>query len=176
MMILLFAYLFLSVFVLQWSVASLMTDASISQLIDWQFNYSVEQVYALLKSYGSESREWYILIELTVNSFIPFTYGFLFGFVIIALFKKISASEQLIKSLMLVPLAALLADVLENACILLLLTNYPYKLVLVAKTANILTFSKWILIMASLTLIASGILIKGYRMVKFKLVPKSISQ
>jgi hypothetical protein len=166
----------MTVFLLQWSVASLMTDTSISQLIDWHFNYSVDQVYSLLKSYGSESREWYILIELTINTLIPFIYSSLFGFTIIRIYKKLPVKEQMIKSLILVPFAALVADVLENACIFLMLTNYPYKLILVAKIANVFTCAKWILIVASATLVLSGLAVRGFRIVRFKFVPKSISQ
>lgn len=176
LMILLFAYLFMTVFVLQWSVATLMTDASLSQMLDWQWNYSVDQVYTLLKSYGSDSREWYILIELTINSIIPFVYTFLFSFSIILICKKIPVKEQVIKSLFIVPFAALLADLFENICIILMLINYPYKLFLVAKAANIFTYAKWILTMVNVGLMVAGMLIIGFRYIRFKLAPKSISQ
>jgi hypothetical protein len=176
LMILVFAYLFMTVFALQWSVATLMTDATISQMLDWQLNYSVEQVYNLLKSYGSDSREWYILIELTINMIIPFVYAFLFSFSIILIGKKLAAKEQVIKSLFIVPFAALLADLFENICIILMLINYPYKLFLVAKAANIFTYAKWILIMANMALILAGILIIVFRYIRFKFAPRSISQ
>jgi membrane-anchored protein YejM (alkaline phosphatase superfamily) len=155
-LILLLGYLFLTLVVLQWAVTTLIKDTSLFQMIDWHLNYSVEQVYVLLKSYGSESREWYTLIELTLNSIIPFIYAFLFAFAIILVCRKLQVKEQVIKNLLLIPFAALVADLLENTCILLLLTNYPYKLTLIAKTANILTYTKWILIMINAALACNG--------------------
>jgi hypothetical protein len=176
LLILLSAYILITVVLLQWTVASLMMDAALSQLIDWQFDYSVEEVYALLKSYGSESREWYILIELTLNTIIPFIYASLFGFAIILVFKKLPVKEQLIKSILLFPLVALVADLIENICIILLLINYPYKLILIARAANIFTYTKWVLILANTALISMGALLVSFRYLRFKFVPKSISQ
>lgn len=176
LLILLLGYLFLTLVVLQWAVTTLIKDTSLFQMIDWHLNYSVEQVYVLLKSYGSESREWYALIELTLNSIIPFIYAFLFAFAIILVCRKLQVKEQVIKNLLLIPFAALVADLLENTCILLLLTNYPYKLTLIAKTANILTYTKWILIMINAALAVMGSLLISFRYIRFRFIPKSISQ
>lgn len=176
LLILLLGYLFLTLVVLQWAVTTLIKDTSLFQMIDWHLNYSVEQVYILLKSYGSESREWYTLIELTLNSIIPFIYAFLFAFAIILVCRKLQVKEQVIKNLLLIPFAALVADLLENTCILLLLTNYPYKLTLIAKTANILTYTKWILIMINAALAVMGSLLISFRYIRFRFIPKSISQ
>ncbi|WP_378410555.1 hypothetical protein [Rhodocytophaga aerolata] len=176
LMILLFAYLFMTVFLLQWSVATLMTNASLSEMLDWHLSYSVDQVYTLLKAYGSQSREWYILIELTINTLTPFIYAFLFSFSIILICNKLRVKEQVSKSVFLLPFAALLADLSENICIILMLINYPYKLAMVAKAANIFTYSKWILLMANAALIVAGIVIVGFRYIRFKVAPKSVSQ
>jgi hypothetical protein len=176
LMILLFAYLFMTVFVLQWAVATLMPDASLSRMLDWQVTYSVDQVYTLLKAYGSQGREWYILIELTINTVTPFIYAFLLSFSIILICKKLPVKEQVSKSLFMLPFAALLADLSENICIILLLINYPYKLVVVAKAASVFTCSKWILLTANVGLIVAGIGIAGFRYIRFKIAPKSISQ
>ncbi len=169
------AYLFMTCFLLQWSVAVLTTFTDSAYLLDLQFSYSVSQTYHLLKMYGSEGREWYTLILLTIDTLIPLLYACILSLSIILIYKR-HVKEQVTRMLFLVPLIALLADYAENMCIVLILMNYPYKLVLVAKAANIFTLVKWLGISAGVVIISSGLLYQIARYLRFKLITKTISR
>ena len=170
------AYVVFALISIQWVCPKLKSYSNGAEPIDLIFSYSIDQVYTLLKSYGPEGREWYTLIELTIGIIFPIIYSILLSLLIVFTYCRLMLPESFIKILFLFPILTLFIDFLENACIVFMLTNYPYKLDLAAQLASTLTNTKWIMLIISASLVIIGWLILLIRFVRFKLIVKSVSR
>jgi hypothetical protein len=170
------AYVVFAVITIQWTGPKLKSYSNGAEPIDLIFSYTIDQVYTSLKSYGPEGREWYTLIELTIGIIYPVIYSVLLSLLIVFTYIRLMLPENLIKIIFLLPIITLFIDFLENACIIFMLINYPYKLDLAAQLASTLTNTKWIMLILCVTLVLTGGLILIIRYVRFKLIVKSVSR
>ncbi|GAB3505053.1 hypothetical protein GCM10027341_36080 [Spirosoma knui] len=120
--------------------------------IDLLIGYDPAKIQQMVAAYGPEGRAIYAQGELTADIAYPFIYTLLFCLILSLLFRsRLYTSFQLIN---IVPLIALLFDLLENGCIIYLLKAYPTSSDLIASLCSVFTNLKWaaFLLVVGLTL------------------------
>lgn len=121
------------------------------QLLDLQFLATPDRVHRLVSSYGPVGRVRYRWFSLTIDMIYPLVYSlFLAGLISIL-------SPRALVRLNLVPTAALLFDVLENAGVAVLLTVYPAQPGGLARAVTVFTTCKWIAVTLSAGLVVLGV-------------------
>ena len=126
-------------------------------LIDNEFSYTPEKVYQMVTSYGPEGRPLYIASILTADLVYPIIYGLLLVEAIIYFFRKSFAQDSIFQGGIYIPLAAMVADYLENICLVILLATFPNWQEGLAQAANIFTGLKWGLLLISIALTLAGL-------------------
>jgi hypothetical protein len=173
-LILFLACLLFTGIVLPWVNGELKSISNGITEADLPFSYSTEQIYTIFKSYGSQGREWNTLMQFTIYAVYPLVNAILISLLILKVYGRLALKESFIKVLFLLPAVALLADYIENMSLVLMLVNYPYKLEMVSRLANVCTQAKWILLLMSIALTIIGFMLLLIRYIHFKFIVKSI--
>lgn len=126
--------------------------------LDLQSSYSPEKAYQFIDSYGEEGRQYYAIIELTLDVIYPLLSALMFSSLTIYLFRRVFPLHSFWQKLPLLGLVVMLVDYLENTGILVMLLNFPRRLDPVAQIANIFTVTKYALSNAELVLMLLGII------------------
>ena len=113
------------------------------QTLDTLSSYTPDKAFQLISSYGEQGRQYYAVIEVTLDLAYPFVSALLFSLITLYAFKRAFPSHDWTSYLFLVPYAILLADYLENICIVTMLLIYPQKPVLLAQISNFFTIAKF---------------------------------
>lgn len=127
------------------------------ETLDLQSSYSPERAYQLIASYGEEGRQYYTLIELTLDAIYPLLSALMFSSLTIFLFRRVFPLNSFWQKLPLLGLIVMLVDYLENTGIVVMLLSYPRRLDLVAQAANMFTVAKFGLSQLELILIVIGL-------------------
>jgi len=127
------------------------------ELLDLRLYYSAQEAFRTIESYGAEGRALYLRFLAADFVFVPiYGLGFalLFTRMALALWGR-SSSRMWIN---LLPLGIVLADFLENICLLLLLTGYPERSLFVGALAGVATLTKHVLTFSALLFLVIGCL------------------
>jgi len=127
-------------------------------LIDNEFSYTPEKAYQMITSYGAQGRPLYIAVTLTADLAYPIVYGLLLTLAMVYFFRSTFAVNSVIQGAIYIPLAGMIADYLENICLVILLATFPNWLEGLAQAANVLTGLKWGLLLTSILLVLAGII------------------
>ncbi|CCH56693.1 hypothetical protein BN8_06076 [Fibrisoma limi BUZ 3] len=114
------------------------------------FNGNPSVIEQMIAQYGAEGRAYYAQAELTADLAYPIVYTFLLCIVLSLVFRQTSASPSSLINLL--PLVVWAIDMLENACVVVLLNTYPHLSPLVVTMCLVCTNLKWI---AFFTIIAT---------------------
>ncbi len=125
--------------------------------IDLLFFYTPDTVYSMVDSYGEEGRAYYRLHELTIDVIYPIVYTLFFTFLITWLFRRGYPPASGMHKYNVVPFGAFLFDMLENICIVIMLSVHPSQPALVAWLGTIITMIKWGFAVATILLILTGL-------------------
>lgn len=128
------------------------------ETLDLQSSYSPERAYQLIDSYGEEGRQYYALIELTLDLIYPILNALMFSTLTIYLFRRVFPPDSFWQKLPLLGPIVMIVDYLENVGIVTMLLSYPRRLGVVAWTANVFTATKFFLSYLELILIVIGLL------------------
>ena len=128
------------------------------ETLDFQSSYSPERAYQLIDSYGEEGRQYYALIELTLDLIYPILNALMFSTLTIYLFRRIFPPDSFWQKLPLLGPIVMIVDYLENAGIVTMLLSYPRRLDVVAQAANVFTVAKFSLSYLEMILIVIGLL------------------
>jgi hypothetical protein len=107
--------------------------------------YNSGQVYEMLAAYGERLRSRYIWGLFTVDLIYPFYYSIFIAMIMAALLKKVASDSRTLTVFMCLPFTVLVADLIENAMLISLLSNYPEKLPLISVLVGYVTCIKWLL-------------------------------
>jgi hypothetical protein len=113
---------------------------------------SAKELADFVGAIGADSRRGNVIITLAVDSFFPLVYGAALAFSSGYLLTRLHAPAPL-RALRLIPLATVAVDYAENICMILLQGFYP-RMNAVAGPLHVLTPAKWVLVAASLVVIA----------------------
>ena len=127
-------------------------------LIDNEFSYTPETAYQMLTSYGPQGRPLYMAITLTADLAYPLVYGLLLSLAMVYFFRNTFSEDSIVQGAVYIPLAALIADYLENICLVILLAAFPNWMEGLAQAANVFTGLKWGLLLTSILLAIAGLI------------------
>lgn len=111
--------------------------------IDLQFFYTPDKAYSMIGAYGETGRTFYRTFELTGDIVYPLIYTLFFSLLLTWLFRRGFASDSRWQRLNVLPVGALFFDLLENSCIVTMLSLYPALPTPVAWLATSFTMLKW---------------------------------
>lgn len=134
--------------------------------IDLQFFYTPEQVYSMVGAYGEAGRAFYRTFELTGDIIYPIIYTLFFSLLLSWLFRRGFAGASRWQRLNVLPFGALLFDLLENSCIVTMLSIYPATPTLLAWLATSFTMVKWSFAVVTLLLLLIGAVMTLGRLVR----------
>lgn len=124
------------------------------QTLDTLSSYTPEKAFELISSYGEQGRQYYAVIELTLDLVYPLVTALMFGLIIFYTFKRAFPDHNWLLYLSLTPYAALLADYLENICIVTMLLIHPRESAPLAQISNFFTIAKFALAPLQLLFVA----------------------
>jgi hypothetical protein len=111
-------------------------------MLDYRNALNPENTYAHLTQLRAPGRSMYALVAATAKMLFPFTYALFFAGLTGFLLQKLSLARKG-RRLLLLPIFVALADLLENAGLLSMLTLYPQNPPPLARLSGLLTLLKW---------------------------------
>ena len=123
--------------------------------IDLTFGINPERTLRMVADYGPAGRAYYATTEMTFDVVYPLIYSLLFAVVLTMLYR--TAAAPVLHRIQLLPVAALLLDLLENATIVTLLNTYPGQSQPVAMVCEVVKLLKWVVAGLLLTLVLAGL-------------------
>ncbi|MAT97118.1 MAG: hypothetical protein CL608_08250 [Anaerolineaceae bacterium] len=143
-----------------WMVVTLPGLTAVSHNIeglDTMFFYTPDEAFANVAAYTAEARQAINQFHLTVDVVNPILYTAFLILLISWLFRRGFTPESKVRPLNIMPLGALLFDILENVFITIMMSAYPGQPRLVAWLATASTMAKFGFIYVSLALILVGL-------------------
>ncbi|TVQ92478.1 MAG: hypothetical protein EA393_03475 [Bacteroidetes bacterium] len=122
-------------------------------LLDLQFGFTPEFAYTVLAGYGEYGRQGIMVFTGIVDNIYPLVYGSLLAFSISRLKRKADARNSSCQFINLIPFTAVLFDFMENTGILIMIQNYPDKIIPVAWATSFAGMFKWILVVSSILIL-----------------------
>ena len=113
------------------------------QTLDTLSSYTPDKAFQLISSYGEQGRQYYAVIEVTLDLVYPLVTALMFSLIVFYTFKRAFPSHSWTLYLSLAPYIALVADYLENVCIVSMLLMYPRESALLAQISNFFTIVKF---------------------------------
>lgn len=125
------------------------------QPIDVLIGYDPARIQQMVTTYGHDGRAAYAQGELTADLAYPLIYTFLLCIILSLLYRNRSyAPFRLVNVL---PVGILFFDLLENSCIIFLLTRYPQTSATVASLCSVFTNVKWAVALVVIVLVLYGL-------------------
>jgi hypothetical protein len=150
LLLLLTASAFLSVNLLEFPASvPHMARVSGQSYLDMQGFYTAEGAYRLLQAFGPEGRRLQLRMLLTIDVALPLLAAAAGAAAITFLGRRAHLPRAWLRRLLVLPLAALAADALENAAVAGLVLAYPRRLGALASAAGVLTAGKTVLYLAT---------------------------
>lgn len=112
------------------------------QTLDTLPSYTPDKAYELISSYGEPGRQYYAVIEMTLDLLYPFVTALMFSLITLYTFKRTFPSNPSVLYLALASYAVPVADYLENTCIVVMLLTYPREIISLARISNVFTITK----------------------------------
>lgn len=132
-------------------------------LPDTLFYYDSHRLYDTLESLGTSGREAYRTFLLTFDTVFPLLYSSALALSIWVLLRKAALRSTYAAKLYLLPLFAGLFDYIENMSMLVILSNYPERLIVWPTIAGCLTSAKWLVSFISVTLLTFSAVLALWR-------------
>jgi len=148
--------IFFNAVVLPGQQAKIEANPNAAGPIDLQFFYTPEKVYGMIESYGDEIRASYRTFELTGDIAYPIVYTLFFSLALTWAFQRGFPADSNIQKYNVIPFGAWLFDLLENLCIVTMLSIYPSTPAALAWIATIFTMIKWLFTVPTVLLLLYG--------------------
>lgn len=126
--------------------------------LDLRPGYTPAEAYASLSAYGAEGRQFYLLVELTVDLLYPVVYAFVFSLTILYCLREVLPAGHILFRAALLPWVGMLADFVENAGIAWMLLNFPSQLDSVAVFTSTVTLIKWLFTFSAMAATAAALI------------------
>ncbi len=126
--------------------------------LDFQSSYTPDGAYNLISSYGQAGRQYYAVVELTLDVVYPIISALFFSLFTVYTFRRIFPLHSWLQWLPLLGFIVMGADYMENACIVTMLLSFPQRLDAVAQAGNLFTVTKFTLSYVELVLMTIGLI------------------
>ena len=111
---------------------------------DTSFIYTSSELYEIFSEYGAEGRTSYVILRLTFDMIWPIAYTAFVLSITALLLKKLNWERYVV--LLLIPLAPLFLDYIENILLSTYVLAYPKELVVFGTIASGISLLKWLMI------------------------------
>lgn len=125
--------------------------------IDLLITYTPGEAYDMIAAYGERGRQYYATITLTLDIIFPVASAGVFSLILAHLLHQAFAREDVLQRALLIPPAAMAADLLENVSIAAMLLSYPREPPAVALLASAFSTVKWTGVSAQVALVFVGL-------------------
>lgn len=125
--------------------------------LDLMFFYSPAEAFAMIEKYGADGRSLYLKIELTADLVYMLIYTLFFGLLLSWLFQRGFKPASQMQKYNVMPVGALLFDLLENVGIVTMLSMYPAQPAAMAWLTMGFGSLKWLFAVASIGLALYGL-------------------
>jgi len=136
---------------------------------DLSFVYAPSDLYRMAEEYGAAGRAAYIRARFTFDLAFPFVYGLFLISAIGWLVKKIGKTDGWLNYAPLLPVLAIIFDLIENAGAAVVVGRYPLFSPFAAGAAAVATPIKWICVGGSFLLLLVLLLFLFIRRIKRKM-------
>jgi hypothetical protein len=116
--------------------------------------YSVDKLLGMAQAYGAQGRQAYIHARFSFDLAFPLVYGTFLALCTSWMLNRLLAPASRWRALNLLPLGALLFDLLENLTAVIVMAAYPSVPSLAAYLAVVFTPVKWLFVGSSFGLLA----------------------
>jgi hypothetical protein len=131
------------------------------KMLDMTINYSPENAYNLIDNYGKQAISYYLYVMEPFDVLIPAIFG-LFLCVASTLLLRNMIKEKYLTIIYIFPILGWLFDYMENVGVITMLTNYPTRLISVARITNLFTSAKALFSTLSIFIICISILVNVF--------------
>lgn len=135
------------------------------KMLDMTVNYSPEDAYNLIENYGRQAITYYLYVMEPFDVLIPAAMGLFLCVTSTVALRNIMKAKYL-TIIYIFPILGWLFDYMENAGVIVMLTNYPSRLIFVARITNLFSVAKSIFDTVSILIICIGIFIKTFNKYK----------
>lgn len=129
---------------------------------DTSLFYAPDDLTGMAEAYGEAGRVEYVRARWTFDLAFPLVYGFFYLTSISWLFGKGFRPDSRWQLANLVPIGAIIFDLLENMATSVVMARYPQASPLAAALAPWFTLAKWILVGGSSALLVVGVAAAAY--------------
>ena len=130
---------------------------------DVRFGFSPDEIHQVLDEMGPAGRDFYRLVELSLDVAYPLAYGLFFTGLLWFLGGRFLPAQSVLRKAALLPLLAGLFDVAENVGLSILVKRFPLRMDGLAGFASVANQLKFSLIAISIGLILAGLVVWGVR-------------
>jgi hypothetical protein len=130
---------------------------------DLSFYYTPQDLLRWAEAYGEGGRAEYIRARFSFDLIWPLVYTFFLGSSISWLWGRALPPVSLWRRVNLLPLLAMLFDLLENSATSLVMARYPAETALAAGLAPLFTAVKWLLVGSSFIALCAGVALNAWR-------------
>ncbi|PKN90826.1 MAG: hypothetical protein CVU44_22395 [Chloroflexi bacterium HGW-Chloroflexi-6] len=122
-------------------------------------------VLAGIAAFTEEGRAFYLLVELSYDLVYPIAYTLFYGLTLTVLLNQIAAPGSFARRLNLLPVAAFVFDLLENAGIISLLVSFPKQSAALAGFVSVVNSAKWVFALGSIVVLFGALVLWGVKKV-----------
>jgi hypothetical protein len=130
---------------------------------DVRFGFSPDELHQVLDELGPAGRDFYRLVELSLDVAYPLAYGLFFAGLLWFLGGRFLPAQNIWRKIALLPLLASLFDLSENVSLSLLVSRFPERMDGLAGFANVANQLKFSLVAVSIGLVLAGLIAWGVR-------------
>ncbi len=112
-------------------------------ILDLRISYTPDQAYTLFEALGAQGRQLYGTMLLAGDMLFPITYSLFFATIAAWLLRHVAPPDHPAQRLSLLAFVGGAADLIENACILIMLAAFPHRLDGVAWASSLLKIFKF---------------------------------
>jgi hypothetical protein len=135
---------------------------------DTSLYYSAQRLFQMAEAYGVDGRAEYIRARFTFDLVFPLVYLAFLVTSISWIFKKLNVHNKKWAWFNLMPLAAVILDILENISATIVMARYPQTVRIIDHLAGIFTLLKWVFIAGSFIALGVGLVLLLIQIIKGK--------
>jgi len=143
-------FILMNIFIMPVIEARVQDTSGGAGTLDLLFSYNPDQAYAMISAYGESGRNFYAISALTA-------YALLFSLLLAYSLPQAFSPGSWLQKTIPFPFTALIADYLENFCIVIMLLVFPQRIPFLAEVSGFFTTLKWVLTGAATLLVVAGL-------------------
>lgn len=150
-------FILMNIFIMPVIEARVQDTSGGAGTLDLLFSYNPDQAYAMISAYGESGRNFYAISALTADLIYPVVYALLFSLLLAYSLPQAFSPGSWLQKTIPFPFTALIADYLENFCIVIMLLVFPQRIPFLAEVSGFFTTLKWVLTGAATLLVVAGL-------------------